>query len=80
MRLWDVASGEIVADLHGLHGDLVAVAFSADGTRLATGGVDPALLVWNLATLRHRRAQTLRCQAIWRRASPASRSHPMAAG
>ncbi len=50
VRLWDVASGQVLADLHGQHGDLLAVAFSADGTRLATGGNDPDVLVWNVAT------------------------------
>ena len=39
VRLWDVASGKETARLEG-HGDAVwSVAFSPDGTRLASGSV-----------------------------------------
>ena len=38
VRLWHVASGQEVAVLKAHHGKVEALAFSPDGTVLATGG------------------------------------------
>ena len=50
MRLWDVATGESLATWRG-HTDIVrALAFSPDGTRLATGCADNTIRLWDIAT------------------------------
>src|SRR5262249_40458535 len=41
LRLWDAHTGRLLQVVHPGHGNLIAVAFSPDGTRLATGsGID----------------------------------------
>ncbi len=50
-RLWDTASGTLVADLTGRRGPFQFVALSADGSTVATGGVDSTIQVWNVPAL-----------------------------
>src|SRR5439155_948696 len=58
VRLWDTATGREALTLRG-HTDLVqGVAFSPDGTRLASGGQDGTVRPWEAAT--RREARTLR--------------------
>jgi WD40 repeat protein len=46
--LWDTATGESVAELHGHRGWIAALAFSPDGTLLASGGSDHSLRLWGM--------------------------------
>ncbi|MCB0184868.1 MAG: WD40 repeat domain-containing protein, partial [Caldilineaceae bacterium] len=49
IRLWDVASGELLQTLHGHTGHVRALLFTPDGKWLISGGADHLLRVWNLA-------------------------------
>jgi WD40 repeat protein len=50
VRLWDAATGEPVGTAGGDDiGPVLSVAFSPDGSLLATGGYDGRLQLWNLA-------------------------------
>ena len=52
IRLWDVASRTETASLQG-HGEIVySVAFSPDGSRLASGSKDNTVRLWNVTTQR----------------------------
>ena len=48
VRLWDVASGQILRELHGHIGGVRSVTFSPDGKKLASGSYDDTIRVWNL--------------------------------
>ena len=49
VRLWSVGDGKLVRELKGHANAVFALAFSPDGSRLASGGFDGALLLWNVA-------------------------------
>jgi WD40 repeat protein len=52
VRLWDVVEGKLIADLIG-HTDWVrTVAFSPDGSRLASGDRKGKIVVWDIASRR----------------------------
>jgi WD40 repeat protein len=50
IRIYDLASGELVQLLAGHTGKIVALAFSPDGTRLLSGSQDRTALLWDLTT------------------------------
>jgi WD40 repeat protein len=50
LRLWDAATGSLVATLSGHTGPLEACAFSADGTTIASASQDHTVRIWNAAT------------------------------
>ena len=49
-RVWDVASGQVKAILRGHEGQIVAAAFSPDGSRVLTAAKDHTVRVWEIAT------------------------------
>jgi WD40 repeat protein len=50
VRLWDAKSGECRFILVGHTDSVMAVAFSPDGSLMATGGFDRTLRIWDIST------------------------------
>ena len=51
IRLWNVVSGENIATFWGHPTDIQSLAFSPDGTLLASGSFDCTTLLWDLKSL-----------------------------
>ncbi|MHB8625197.1 MAG: WD40 repeat domain-containing protein [Aggregatilineales bacterium] len=49
MKLWDADSGQCLATLQGHMNQVSAVAFCPDGTRIASGGGDNTVRIWDIA-------------------------------
>jgi WD40 repeat protein len=49
-RIWDAATGQLLAVLAGHKNLIRAVAFSPDGTRLATSSWDQTARLWDVRT------------------------------
>ena len=48
IRLWEVATGENIHTFWGHTSDVQSLAFSSDGTLLASGGFDSTILLWDV--------------------------------
>jgi WD40 repeat protein/tRNA A-37 threonylcarbamoyl transferase component Bud32 len=63
MRLWDSETGRLLCEMEGHANSITSLAFSADGTRLASGSRDQTIGLWDLGT--GRRVATLRGHRGW---------------
>jgi WD40 repeat protein len=52
MQLWDVDTGRLVASLSGHAGKVLCLAYSPDGTLLASGGHDRTVRLWDVTAYR----------------------------
>jgi WD40 repeat protein len=56
VQLWDVATGKRVAHLEGHQGKVRCLVFAPDGTRLASGGYDQKVRLWDVTCYQARKA------------------------
>ena len=47
IKVWDSVTGDELLIIDGLEGTVVSVAWSPDGTKLASGGFDNAVSIWD---------------------------------
>jgi WD40 repeat protein len=52
VQLWDVATGKLATRLEGHEGKVRCLAFSPDGTHLASGSYDQTVRLWNMTQSR----------------------------
>jgi len=52
VRLFDAASGTVLATLKGNRWGVMSLAYSHDGTRLVTGGGDGTVKIWDMTSFR----------------------------
>jgi WD40 repeat protein/class 3 adenylate cyclase len=50
IKIYDLTVGKLRRSLTGHHGDVLAITMSADGKRIASGGLDGELRIWDVAT------------------------------
>lgn len=62
VRVWEVASGTVLASLKDHEGPIVAALFSPDDRTIATVGIDRTVKLWNAATGKLDRSLTLK---VW---------------
>ena len=65
LRIHDIASGALVAELHGHENEITCAEFSSDGMHLVSGSYDSTLRLWNLSTRSLEKVVTGHEGAVW---------------
>ena len=68
IRLWDIATGNVLRTLVGHEKPVLAVAVSGDGRVIASGGDDSSVRVWDVTTGQLRVSRAQRAGKGWRSA------------
>jgi WD40 repeat protein/transcriptional regulator with XRE-family HTH domain len=50
VKLFELASGNLVKTLSGHQADVTAIGISTDGKHIASGGIDGSVLIWDVST------------------------------
>ncbi len=50
IKLWNVATGKLIANFNGHSGRINSISWSPDGKTLASGSADNTIKLWNIAT------------------------------
>jgi WD40 repeat protein len=50
VRIWNVTTGEVEAELKGHTDSVMSVAFAQDGSRVVSGSDDKTVRIWNVTT------------------------------
>lgn len=50
IKLWDAETGKLLRTIHGHADEILSIAFSPDGKRLASSSVDRSVKLWNTET------------------------------
>ena len=48
IKVWDIVSGKIIGTLSGHQGDVNAIHFNEDGTKIISGGADKKVIIWDI--------------------------------
>jgi WD40 repeat protein/tRNA A-37 threonylcarbamoyl transferase component Bud32 len=64
-RIWDPATGHLLAETPELSGVIVQLAWSPDGTRLALGGGSGTVYLWDLSPASPAAGALSRCLSPW---------------
>jgi WD40 repeat protein len=58
IKLWDIASSQVLRTLAGHSAEVQSVAFSTDGKTLASGSFDETIKLWDVASGKELRTLT----------------------
>jgi WD40 repeat protein len=50
LKVFDATTGDTVFEVGGHRGNILAVAWNREGTRIASGGVDKLVRIWDAGT------------------------------
>ncbi len=78
IKLWDVASRAVVADLEGPSHRISSIAFAPDGRRFAAGSADGTVRLWDVASIASRPADPIDFPGLL--GAPAREDAPPAVG
>ncbi|HXY37143.1 MAG TPA: protein kinase, partial [Planctomycetaceae bacterium] len=64
VKVWETASGRLLATIDGQHGPVFSAAFSPDGKQIVSGSFGNTLSVWDLSNGRELLARTVHTRAV----------------
>ncbi len=65
LRHWNLATGELIKEMHGHQAGINSVAVSSDGKRAITGGRDQSMILWDLENAKEVRSFKVQRGGVW---------------